>query len=94
MTREERQKQLDEEFKKNGGFQSIDGEPRKIFLCASCCRLCRHYHGDDYCTCNAYPNGIPDKFALRVGENTPQIHKQIEQDQIGDYIFSLSNSLM
>lgn len=85
MTREERQKQLDEEsvyepFIGDGGFP--------LFLCGTKCNICKHYHGDDKCSCEAYPNGIPDKFAIRHGSIMPKEHSNIESDQIGEFVFS------
>lgn len=85
MTREERQKQLDEEyvyepFIGDGGFP--------LFLCGTKCNICKHYHGDDKCSCEAYPNGIPDKFAIRHGSLMPKEHNNIEPDQTGTFVFT------
>lgn len=87
MTREERQKQLDEEYFKNLNPYQLDGNPRKFYLRFVWCESCLHYHGDNKCSCNAYPNGIPDRFALRIEGENMQLHNSKEIDQIGDFIY-------
>ena len=86
MKREERQKELDKDLLNyepnigNGGFP--------VFLLGVCCNWCEHYHGNNRCTCDAYPNGIPDKFAIRYGNILPKEHNAIESDQVGNFVFS------
>ena len=87
MTRDERQKQLDEEYFKNLNPYQLDGNPRKFYLRFVWCESCLHYHGDNKCSCNAYPNGIPDRFALRIEGENMQLHNSKEIDQIGDFIY-------
>lgn len=87
MTREERQQQLDEEYFKNLNPYQLDGNPRKFYLRFVWCESCLHYHGDNKCSCNAYPNGIPDRFALRIEGENMQLHNSKEIDQIGDFIY-------
>ena len=49
----------------------------------SLCRLCQHYKGDRYYTCNAFPRGIPmellygDKFHFQPYENDKGIQFEV-----------------
>lgn len=88
MTREERQKQLDEERIKNFNPNQLDGNPRKFYLRFVWCESCIHYHGDERCSCEAYPKGIPDKFSLYISSQDMNKHTSIEPDQVGEFIFS------
>ena len=57
----------------------------------SSCFWCKHFHGEDKWTCEAYPNGIPSRFAdliTGIGAPKQQIHTKIEEDQIGDFILT------
>ena len=47
----------------------------------SLCTICKYFHGKEKGTCEAYPNGIPDRFALELYR-----HIEIQKDQIGEFI--------
>ena len=50
----------------------------------SLCHLCKYFHGKEKESCEAYPNGIPDRYAY----SRPIIeHSNVEKDQVGDFIF-------
>lgn len=93
--RDKRQKKLLDDFiaehSTDGDF--LDG-PRPFYLTHhTCCRWCKFYHGDNKCSCDAYPNGIPDKFALWIWGDPQITHNSIEPDQAGDYVFSAKHYL-
>lgn len=85
MTRDERQKELDKVLFNYEPKIGDGGFP--IYLLGVPCNWCKHYHGDDKCSCDAYPNGIPDKFAIRYGNILPQAHFSIKPDQVGTFVF-------
>lgn len=87
MTREERQKQLDEEFLKNYDPNSIGGDEHYSYLKGTWCNFCKHYFGNDRCACKAFPNGIPDKFALVKWGDKPIKHTEIDEAQVGSFVF-------
>ena len=87
MTREERQKQLNEELAKLNTHTNTIGLIGYDYLRASWCRICTYYHGHDKCSCEAYPRGIPDKFALVRWGDKPLKHTEIESNQVGSFIF-------
>ena len=83
MTREEGQKQLDEEYYNNYDSNSIGGVTSYSYLKGTWRNFCKHYDGDDKCSCKAYPNGIPDKFAIVKWGEPPLKHTNVENDQVG-----------
>jgi hypothetical protein len=65
-------------------YNSI-GLPHDRFL-ASFCPLCSNFEGKTKGTCPAYPEGIPDKFAIRLNK-----HLHISEGQTGNFIFQHKN---
>lgn len=86
MTREERQKELNKEYYNNQNPNTI-GLVGYDYLRATWCNICTYYHGNGKCSCDAFPNGIPDKFALVKWGDIPQKHTDIEQGQNGTFVF-------
>ena len=85
MTREERQKELNNEiFNSNENTIGLVGFD---YLRATWCNICEYYHGNNKCSCDAFPNGIPDKFSLVKWGESPQKHTKIEKGQKGTYVF-------
>ena len=87
MTREERQKDLDEEYYNNYDSNSIGGIASYSYLKGTWCNFCKHYDGDEKCSCKAYPNGIPNRFSLVKWGESPLKHTKIENDQVGNLTF-------
>ena len=56
----------------------------------TCCLLCKHFYGTEKGTCKAYPNGIPDKFAVRNKLGWIETHIDVEPDQVGDFTLQFS----
>lgn len=88
MTREERQKQLDEKYFNNYDPNSIGGDVSQTYLKGTWCNFCKHYLGNEECACKAFPNGIPDKFALVKWGDKPLKHTNVEDNQEGVYVFT------
>jgi hypothetical protein len=61
-------------------YNTLGDSPKKFLT--GCCRICKHFHGEDKGTCPAYPNGIPDRFSTYL-----EPHLEIEKDQRGDFIW-------
>lgn len=58
----------------------------------TCCLECKHFNGIKKGTCAAYPNGIPDKFAIRNASDFMETHVFIEPGQVGEYVFTLKTT--
>ena len=70
----------------------IDGyKPRPRFEC-TCCLMCSHFNGVKKGTCLAYPQGIPDRYAVRNMYGALETHTNIEPDQVGNYTFSVRHA--
>lgn len=71
----------------DGGY-ILDDAVRKYDF--SFCRNCKHFHGMDKDTCDAFPNGVPDKFSSYHYGESPRIHvhKTPERGQIGEFVFA------
>lgn len=54
------------------------------------CLRCKHFFGVGSGCCHAYPNGIPDKFAIRNACDWGNVHNVIEPDQEGSYLFQVN----
>lgn len=64
-------------------FNGLDGyKPRKKFEC-TCCNMCAYFEGEERGSCAAYPNGIPDRFAIRNMYGNMVVHTNVEPDQEG-----------
>lgn len=67
----------------------IDGyKARKRFEC-TCCIMCNYFDGVNKGTCSSYPNGIPDKYAVRNMLGNMVVHLDVENNQIGNFTFSM-----
>jgi len=59
------------------------------FMGGCCCRSCKHFHGIEKGTCEAYPNGIPEKFSIITsgysGKGKFPWHDNVETDQTGSF---------
>lgn len=70
-------------------FNGLDGYYPLPRFKRTCCIMCKHFHGVDKGSCEAYPAGIPDKFAVRNQLGWGTVHSKIEPGQIGDYLFEI-----
>lgn len=87
MKREERQAELNKEAINIIENASLGEKYMKIYLCGTWCNECKYYHGNESCSCDAYPNGIPDKFAIRYAGELAKKHTSIESNQIGSFVY-------
>lgn len=76
----------DEKFIK--ASNSLDGVYLLPRFERTCCISCKHFHGVERGSCEAYPDGIPDKFAIRNLLGWLVYHVNIENDQSGKYTFT------
>lgn len=67
----------------------IDGYKALPRFERTCCIKCKHFEGIEKGTCPAYPNGIPDKFAIRNLYSWGEMHNDVENDQIGNTVFEI-----
>lgn len=67
---------------------TLDGTPVERHLTLSWCVWCKHFHDNGKGCCEAYPEGIPDKFAVSYGFKLPEKHAKVEAGQIGDFVFT------
>ena len=70
---------------------SIDGHKALPKFERTCCIMCKHFDGVKKGSCAAYPNGIPDKFAIRNLFSWGEMHTNVEKDQTGNFIFEIGN---
>ena len=70
---------------------SIDGHKALPKFERTCCIMCKHFDGVKKGSCAAYPNGIPDKFAIRNLFSWGEMHTNVEKDQTGNFIFEIVN---
>lgn len=55
------------------------------------CIFCKHFNGVKDGGCDAFPNGIPEKFIVsKQSFSTPETHSKIEPNQVGDYVYQLN----
>ena len=54
--------------------------------------MCKHFDGVEKGSCAAYPDGIPDKFAVRNLFSWGEMHADVEEDQTGVFIFEIVGS--
>ena len=68
----------------NTPYNTLDGE---VAWSGSLCLFCKFFHGKDKASCDAFPQGIPRKFTHWFTGH-PEHHTTIEDNQVGDYLFT------
>ena len=70
----------------------IDGYQALPRFERTCCIMCKHFDGVEKGSCAAYPDGIPDKYAVRNLFSWGEMHADVEEDQTGVFIFEIVGS--
>ncbi len=73
------------------GWVVLDDYNRHPKFKMTWCRFCKYFHGEEKGTCEAYPNGIPDKYAY--GRDERMKHSTVQDDQTGNYTWVLDGPI-